>query len=168
MEYVRIVRKKVYGSFLEPKIHILGSNNKLACGVDIKTKYESILDVDQDKICVRCLAAEGIKPMERSIVLKAFVVKIIKPVMDNCDPAKARESLLDACDQLADSLSQFNVKCHYVVEANYKNDFSGKIVFEGKRYMYLKFNYRPKRKDRMKFEANTREYLIKSVEDAFA
>jgi hypothetical protein len=167
MDYIRINRKRNYESTTEPKMHILRPNGDLACGVGFSSNFEIFTEADPDKMCIRCLEAEKLKPMERKVSLKAFIVKIIKPIMDDCDFVRAKEALTEGCSLLEEQLKAFDVKCHFIIESEHANSIKGRIVLDCKRYMYLKFDYKPNRKERTKFEANTRDYLIQSVEDAF-
>lgn len=150
-----------------PRIHILKSDGSIACKLKFKYDYEQVIDVDPDMICFRCLDVENIKLIDKKETLRAFLVRTIRPTMEHCDPERAIDLMFEICSELADQMKNHDVKCNFLVESVYCNNFVGRIVFEGKRYMYLKINYKPKRKERIKFEVSARDYLLLPVMQAF-
>lgn len=166
MNYVFIKQSQDRDINSKSKIHVLASDGTLSCGVSIKNEFDNIVNFEEDRLCKKCLERIGLKPIERKFSLYTYITKTIKPVIDQCDPIEVLSTLSYICDDISKYLIEFNACCYPLIDYKHDREIRGKIVMEGKQYIYILFSYKPQRKERLRFEKRVRDNLTVLFEQA--
>lgn len=130
------------------------------CGVKRKPDFEKIDDIGDQEVCQNCLFKAGEIDIVRQETFKSYIVRKMRENMTDLSPEKFNENMESACTALEKEMSKYQAVCKVEIEQSYINETTGRVVIEaGGAQYYLRFTYKPARKNQLHFESAARHYL---------